>query len=113
MHSYWEEGIKALKQTGVMRLPCVLATGRDTRSAADPEGRESTVEVVQALDRLSYPQTPILAFSPTCFLGANRLLRYFESCPKKPLFEDIWATHTDPQEIAVRSFILCCFRSDS
>lgn len=101
MYSYWEEGIKALKRSGVMRLPCVLATGRDSCSIEDPDGRESTREIGQALERLCYPGTPVLAFSPTCALGANHLLRYIESCPTKPSFEDIWAAHTDPQEIAV------------
>jgi hypothetical protein len=113
MHSYWEEGMRALKRSRVMRVPCVLATGRDICSIEDPDGKESTREVEQALERLCYPGTPILAFSPTCALGANHLLRYVESCPKKPLFEDIWAAHTDPQEIAVsRPFALYCFRCD-
>jgi hypothetical protein len=101
MHFYWEEGMKTLKQSGVMRLPCVLATGRDTCSAEDPDGTEATREVGQVLERLCFPGTPILAFSPTCALGANHLLQYVEGCPKKPPFEDVWAAHTDPQEIAV------------
>lgn len=113
MHSYWEEGMKALKQAGVMRLPCVLATGRDTCSMEDPDGKESTREVGQALERLSYPRTPVLAFSPTCVLGANHFLQYLESCPKKPSFEDVWAAHTDPQEVAVsRSLALSRFKFD-
>jgi hypothetical protein len=104
MHSYWEEGMKTLKRSGVMRLPCVLVTGRDACSAEDPDGRESTRGIGQALEMLSYPGTPVLAFSPTCALGANHLLRYVESCPKKPSFEDIWAAHTDPQELAVSRY---------
>lgn len=106
MHSYWEEGIKTLKKNGVIRLPCVLATGRDICSAEDPDGRGFTREVEQVLERLGYPGTPILVFSPTCVLGANHLLRYVESCPKKPSFEDIWAAHTDPQEIAVSRYLI-------
>lgn len=115
MHSYWEEGIKTLKQSGVMRLPCVLATGRDACSAEGPDGREFTREIGQALEKLSYPGIPVLAFSPTCALGANHLLRYVESCPKKPSFEDIWAAHTDPQEIAVSRYLVVlffCFNCD-
>jgi hypothetical protein len=111
MHSYWEEGIKNLKRNGVMRLPCVLANGRDACSTEDPDGRESTREVGQALEVLSYPGTPILTFSPTCALGANHLLRYVESHPKKPSFEDIWAAHTDPQEIAVSKYFILFFAS--
>lgn len=106
MHSYWEEGMKTLKRSGVMRLPCVLATGRDACPAEDPDGQESTREIKQALEMLSYPGTPILTFSPTCALGANHLLRYVESSPQKPSFEDIWAAHTDPQEIAVSGYLV-------
>jgi len=97
-----------------MRLPCVLVTGLDTCSAADPDGRESTREIGKALEMLSYPGTPIMVFSPTCALGANHLLRYVEGCPKKPSFEDIWAAHTDPQEIAVSGYLVLffCFRCD-
>ena len=109
MHSYWEEGMKALKRSGLMRLPCVVATGRDACSTEDPDGKESTREIKQALETLSYPGTPILTLSPTCALGANHLLRYVESCPKKPAFEDIWTAHTDPQEIAVSRYLV---RSD-
>ena len=98
-----------MKRSGVMRLPCVVATGRDACSAEDPDGKESTGDIKQALETLSYHGTPILTLSPTCALGANHLLRYVESCPKKPTFEDIWAAHTDPQEIAVSSYLVRSF----